>query len=194
MKIFKGGKKMRRSVMIVLTLALILPGLLTTVACSKKKTGLKPSDSGMSAEEQARLDAQKQRELEEAKLAAKKARKAQMMAEAKKRFVNDHVHFAYDSAVLTPIAQNILNQKAEWLRANPSANVVIGGHCDERGTIEYNVALGERRAESAKKYLVNLGIDANRLETISYGEERPIATGSNEEAWAQNRRAQFTIK
>lgn len=185
---------MRRSVMIVLTLALILPGLLTTVACSKKKTGLKPSDSGMSAEEQARLDAQKQRELEEAKLAAKKARKAQMMAEAKKRFVNDHVHFAYDSAVLTPIAQNILNQKAEWLRANPSANVVIGGHCDERGTIEYNVALGERRAESAKKYLVNLGIDANRLETISYGEERPIATGSNEEAWAQNRRAQFTIK
>lgn len=184
---------MRRSVMIVLTLALILPGLLTTVACSKKPKPQQP-DAGVSAEEQARLDAQKQKELEEARIRAEQERKAQMQAESKKRFLNDNVHFAYDSAVLTPIAQNILNQKAEWLRNNPSANVVIGGHCDERGTIEYNVALGERRAESAKQYLVNLGIDAGRLETISYGEERPIATGNNEEAWAQNRRAQFTIK
>ena len=184
---------MRRSVMIVLTLALIIPGLLTTVACSKKPKPQQP-DAAVSAEEQARLDAQKQKELEEARIRAEQERKAQMLVEAKKRFLNDHVHFAYDSAVLTPIAQNILNQKAEWLRNNPSANVVIGGHCDERGTIEYNVALGERRAESAKKYLVNLGIDPSRLETISYGEERPIATGNNEEAWAQNRRAQFTIK
>lgn len=183
---------MRRSVMIVLTLALIIPGLLTTVACSKKP---KPQKStAISPDEQARVDAQKQKELEEARIRAEQERKAQMLAETQKRFLNDHVHFAYDSAVLTPIAQNILNQKAEWLRNNPSVNVVIGGHCDERGTIEYNIALGERRAESAKKYLVNLGIDPSRLETISYGEERPIATGNNEEAWAQNRRAQFTIK
>lgn len=185
---------MRRSVMIVVTLALILPGLLTTVACTKKKAGLKPTDSGISAADQAALDAKKQRELEEARIRAEQEKKARMLAEAKQKFLNDNVHFAYDSAVLTPIAQNVLNQKAEWLRNNSTTDVIIEGHCDERGTIEYNVALGERRAEAAKKYLLNLGIDASRLSTVSYGEEKPIASGSNEEAWAQNRRAQFTIK
>jgi len=76
-------------------------------------------------------------------------------------------------------------RKAEWLRENPDATVTIGGHCDERGTNEYNLALGDRRAESAKAFLVDLGIDASRITTISYGEERPVDPRNNEEAWAK---------
>jgi peptidoglycan-associated lipoprotein len=79
------------------------------------------------------------------------------------------------------------------MRTNQDLTVTVEGHCDERGTGTYNMALGDRRAESAKNFLINLGISANRLSTISYGEERPIATGQNEVAWAKNRRAQFQI-
>jgi peptidoglycan-associated lipoprotein len=84
-------------------------------------------------------------------------------------------------------------QKAEWLRENPARTVTIEGHCDDRGTNEYNLALGDRRAESAKTFLVDLGIDATRLITISYGEERPVDPRSNEEAWAKNRRDHFVV-
>jgi len=77
---------------------------------------------------------------------------------------------------------------------NSSAKIIVEGHCDERGTAEYNMALGERRAQEAKQYLINLGIDASRIETISYGKERPLDNRSIEEAWAQNRRAQFLLK
>jgi len=94
---------------------------------------------------------------------------------------------------LSDQAQQILNSKADYLSTNPGVEVTVGGHCDDRGTNAYNIALGERRAESAKKYLVDLGISANRLKTISYGEERPIAIGQNEASWFQNRRAQFVI-
>jgi len=190
---------MKKSLMIVLTLGFVIPGLLATVACTKKKAGVKQTLVDTSAADQAALDAKKQRELDAKKqrqiaVKAKQEKAARLIAEAQERFLNDHVHFSYDSAVLTPIAQTVLNQKADWLRINASKNVIIGGHCDERGTVEYNVALGERRAEAAKKYIIDLGINASRLESVSYGEEMPLATGNNEEAWAQNRRAQFEIK
>lgn len=185
---------MQRSLMIVVTLGFILPGLLTTVACSNKAKNLRDKGS-ISAEDadKAALAEKQRRGMEETGLSAQQGG-TDMVAQARERFLTDNIHFAYDSAVLTPIGQNVLNQKAEWLRKNPSGNIIIGGHCDERGTIEYNVALGERRAEAAKKHLIDLGIDAGRLEAISYGEEMPIATENNEEAWAQNRRAQFIIK
>ena len=83
--------------------------------------------------------------------------------------------------------------KAEYLRANLGVTVTVEGHCDERGTDAYNKALGDRRAESVKNFLVSLGISANRLNTVSYGEERPIAIGQNEASWAKNRRTQFVI-
>ena len=88
----------------------------------------------------------------------------------------------------------MLKKRAEWLQNNPEAMSTIEGHCDERGTSEYNLALGDRRATSAKNFLVDLGISASRLTTISYGEERPIDPGQNEDAWAKNRRCHFTIK
>jgi peptidoglycan-associated lipoprotein len=105
----------------------------------------------------------------------------------------DRVFFAFDRSDITPEAQQILARQADWLRRYPNVSVTIEGHCDERGTREYNLALGERRAQAVKNVLVASGISASRVSTISYGKERPIVVGSNEEAWAQNRVAITTV-
>ena len=106
-------------------------------------------------------------------------------------FVDENIHFAFNSALLSGQAQKNLDSAAQYLLFNPGAKVTVEGHCDERGTEAYNMALGERRAEAVKDYLVDLGISAERLNTVSYGEERPIDKRKNETAWAQNRRAQL---
>ncbi len=103
----------------------------------------------------------------------------------------EKILFEYDSYTLTAQSREILARNAEWLRQNPAARLTVEGHCDERGSDEYNLALGERRAEAVRKYLVTLGVAADRLSIISYGEERPAVAGHGEEAWAQNRRAEF---
>lgn len=103
--------------------------------------------------------------------------------------VGDRVFFEYDSATLSGDSQRTLERQAAWLKQYSSMGITVEGHCDERGTREYNLALGERRAAAAKKYLVGLGIPANRISTISYGKERPAVIGSDESAWSQNRRA-----
>jgi peptidoglycan-associated lipoprotein len=102
--------------------------------------------------------------------------------------VGDRIFFDYDKADLKADARAQAEKWAEWLKKYPQNSVTIEGHCDERGTREYNLALGERRAAAAKKYLVALGISANRIGTISYGKERPAVVGSNEDAYRQNRR------
>ncbi len=109
-------------------------------------------------------------------------------------FENEDVLFAYDSSAISPQAQDILRKKANFLRSNANVKVTIEGHTDERGTNEYNLALGEARAKSAKAFLVDLGIPAARMATISYGEERPLAKGHTEADFAQNRRAHFVIE
>jgi peptidoglycan-associated lipoprotein len=101
----------------------------------------------------------------------------------------DRVFFAFDRADISPEARQILVRQADWLRRYPNVAVTIEGHCDERGTREYNLALGERRAQAAKNVLVASGIPASRISTISYGKERPAVVGSSEESYAQNRRA-----
>jgi len=103
--------------------------------------------------------------------------------------VGDRVFFGFDKSDLSTEAQATLDRQAAWLKKYSTAKVTIEGHCDERGTREYNLALGERRATAAKNYLVAAGIPAGRITTISYGKERPAVVGSNEAAWAQNRRA-----
>ena len=103
--------------------------------------------------------------------------------------VGDRIFFAYDSHDVAPEGQATLQKQADWLKKYPNVNVQISGDCDERGTREYNLALGERRAAAAKNYLVSLGVPASRITTISYGKEKPAVTGSSPEAWAQNRRA-----
>jgi peptidoglycan-associated lipoprotein len=102
---------------------------------------------------------------------------------------SDTVHFATDSYDVDSEAQSILTAQVAWLKKYPNVRVTVEGHCDERGTREYNLALGDKRGNSAKTFLVNAGIDASRLTVISYGKERPVDTGSDEAAWAQNRRA-----
>ena len=137
------------------------------------------AERAMVAEEQARQAAA----LQEAEMA--------QMAEA--AFVNEDIHFAFDSFLLDAEAERILGDKAAWLQDNADASVQIEGHCDERGTSAYNLALGERRANAVQQYLMVLGIAADRLSTISYGEEQPLDPGHDEAAWSRNRRAHFVI-
>ncbi|WP_425410130.1 peptidoglycan-associated lipoprotein Pal [Hyphococcus sp.] len=104
------------------------------------------------------------------------------------------VFFAYDQYTLTPQAQSTLAKQAAWLKEYPQTRVLVAGNCDERGTREYNLALGARRAEAAKSYLVSLGVDASRITTVSYGKERPIDPRSTEQAWSMNRNSTTTIQ
>ncbi|MBY0430943.1 MAG: peptidoglycan-associated lipoprotein Pal, partial [Rhodospirillales bacterium] len=107
---------------------------------------------------------------------------------------SDRVFFGYDKYDLSSEARSVLEKQAAWLKANPSVGIVVEGHCDERGTREYNLALGERRANSTKNYLVNQGVQSSRVKTISYGKERPVALGANEAAFAQNRRGVTVVQ
>lgn len=194
--------------LIILAMLFIIPTMLFSVSCAKKAVMTEPSITDTSAADeaarQAELEKQKamdrQKQMEEERLAAERAEqlKAEAMERdmmmAKNRFISENVYFDFDNATLDYQAQELLKQKAMWLRDFPEANVVIEGHCDERGTNAYNLALGERRAESAKAFLVNLGISDARLTTISYGEEKPLDMGQNEESWAKNRRAAFVLE
>jgi peptidoglycan-associated lipoprotein len=110
------------------------------------------------------------------------------------RNVGDRVFFAYDSSELSHASKVQLDKQIAWLKDHPSVKATIEGHADERGTREYNLALGERRAEAARKYLGHHGIEASRLDTISYGKERPAAIGNNEDAFKQNRRSVTTVR
>ena len=103
--------------------------------------------------------------------------------------VGDRVFFNYDSSELDSDAQELLQDQVAWLKQYSDVSVIVEGHCDERGTREYNLALGEKRAQSVKNYLISLGISSDRVSTISYGKERPAVIGSNDGAWAQNRRS-----
>ncbi len=103
------------------------------------------------------------------------------------------IHFDFDDYALSNEAQQILMQNAQWLTANPAVDIQIEGHCDERGSAEYNLALGEKRAIAARDYLIQLGVKKERMSVISYGKERPLNPAHNEQAWAENRRDEFVV-
>ncbi len=172
---------MKNKLWIIVTLLLVLPGFMLTVACQKK---VAVQQQPVAVEEP------KEEPMEEPKeepVAVAPSTKLDTMV------MEEDIHFDFDKYNLTPTAQENLLRKAEWLRQNPDVTVTIEGHADERGTNEYNLALGDRRADSAKGFLVNLGISASRLTTISYGEERPLCNESNEECWSKNRRGNFVL-
>lgn len=183
---------MMKKMMIVLVVVCFAGVSMLMASCAKKQVKVEeaapavapappekpPVAKGGEEERQARL-----RELE----AAQKLR-AEIMA-----FESQHIYFDFDKSELKPEARAILEKKASWLRGNGAYKVRIEGHCDERGTNEYNLALGERRANSALKYLNALGVSAERISTISYGEERPADPGHNQAAWAKNRRDEFKL-
>ncbi len=194
---------MRRVLWMIFALCFVMSGMLFTVSCAKKTIS---SDTSLTQSEEERLAAERarqeelarQRALEEQRLLEERQRAAALQGQGamteRERFVNEDVHFDFDSSVLSAEAQQILLDKAQWLRRNSDASVTIEGHCDERGTNEYNLALGDRRANSVKAYLADLGISASRMDTVSYGEERPLDSGHDEAAWARNRRAHFEIR
>jgi len=141
----------------------------------------------------ARAAAEARRRAEE-EAAARRAEEARQAAiRAARETLMERVHFDYDESAITPAAETRLRAKVGILRASPDVQLRIEGHADERGSTEYNLALGNRRAESIRQFLVGFGLTANRFEIVSFGESRPMAQGSNEQAWAQNRRGEFVI-
>lgn len=150
---------------------------------AKAEAEKKAEEERLKAEELARQEKLEQQKKEE-----------QRIKEALRKFSDVNVYFGFDSSELSEEARAILEEKAAWLSENIDAAISIEGHCDERGTTEYNLALGERRAESVKSFLVALGIDGSRISTISYGEERPAVEGSGDDVWSKNRRAEFVIE
>jgi len=169
---------MQKKKWIFLALLLVIPGLMFTVSCQKKVVDATPKP----------VVEEKQEPKEEVVVKEEVA-----VYKVPDMVMQEDIYFDFDKSTLTPAAQDNLLQKAEWLRENPDATVTIEGNCDERGTSEYNLALGDRRAEAAKAFLVDLGIDPMRMTTISYGEERPVDPRHNEEAWAKNRRDHFVV-
>ena len=198
---------MRKRTVFLVGLVFICSMIFLTASCAKKHVATETAP----AEPTTEFDADKKsKELEEqarrdyeAKLAELKKKKEE---EARRRqallaqldsqvraFESEHIHFDFDRSEIKPEAREIMKKKAAWLKEHPEFSIRIEGHCDERGTAEYNLALGERRANAAWKYLNALGISGERMDTVSYGEERPFDPRSNEEAWAKNRRAEFKI-
>ena len=141
-----------------------------------------------SAEEAAAREAEERRRREEAERARREAERRRVMD-----VLAERVHFDFDRSNIRADAEPILQRKVTVLREHPGIELRIEGHADERGSNEYNLALGQRRAESVRSYLLSYGLAPGRFTTISYGEERPLAQGSNEEAWAMNRRAEFVV-
>jgi len=177
-----------------MALAVLLAGLAAPLGCGKDTV---PTPGAVSEQEKARLEAERERRLREQRLKEAQLKEEQARAtEAKLKdvFVNSDIHFEYDRYDLSPEAKQALNEKAAYLQQHPSVQVIVEGHCDERGSNAYNMALGEKRAKAAEAYLVAMGISPQRMETVSYGEERPLVAGQTEEAYAANRRGHFVIK
>jgi peptidoglycan-associated lipoprotein len=209
---------MYKRVWFCVLMVLTLSGLLFTISCTKE---IRPDATITEAETEAKAkleserqkaedEANKIRELEdkrkmareealkrakdEAERTAKERRDRDEMA-SKARFIRNDIYFEYDEAIINKYdQQEALKEKAEFLRAHADINVVIEGHCDERGSEEYNLALGERRAEVVKSYLMDLGISAMRMRTVTFGEEKPLESGHNEDSYSKNRRAHFEIE
>ena len=180
-------------------MALLVSFVLFEASCAKKqikteetvageeKEAVKTAEEGIGpTEAEKRAEMERQARMREMQM-------AQELENQIRAFESEAIYFDFDKSDLKPPARAVLEKKADWLRANPEFILRIEGHCDERGTNAYNLALGERRAASAERFLKELGISADRLSTVSYGEERPADPGHDEEAWAKNRRDEFKL-
>jgi len=165
------------------------PAAVKTVE-KKKSAAEEAKKEGIEEAEKIRLERLK--ELEKAKKSEAEARK-RWQERKSLNFEAEAIYFDCDRAFIRPEFRPILKEKADYLKDNPNVRIRIEGNCDERGTNEYNLALGERRANSANKFLVSLGVSPDQIEIVSYGEERPLALGHSKGAWAQNRRDDFEI-
>jgi len=197
----------RKSIMILIlfiSLGLILMGCPKKTVMKEEPSAKKAQELAAERERAARVESERavrERELKEKEEAAKKEFEKSLVAkktpgiegEVFESILLKDIYFDFDKYAIRPGDAEILKAIAAVLKKYPSVKIQIEGHCDERGTNEYNLALGERRANSTKDYFLSLGISKDRLSAISYGEERPLDPGHNEEAWAKNRRAHFII-
>ena len=172
------------------------------VSCAKKQVTMETQEMAADESQQSAEDEAARREAEEARLREQRAREARQredassMSEAARKaaFEDEDIHFDFDKYVLTPQAMMILDDKAAYLREHAGVRVLVEGHADDRGSNEYNLALGDRRANSAKNYLVKSGVAESRITTISYGEEQPLCMQQNESCWSENRRGHFSAR
>jgi peptidoglycan-associated lipoprotein len=178
---------MRNSIGFKLAVLMVISIMVFSVSCQKKTVAVQKGS--MSADKEDVYVAPAEENLDSS--STLRESDSDKMADV---VLEENIYFEFDKALLTSVARELLISNGEWLRNNPDVEIVIEGHCDERGTNEYNLALGDRRAESVKMFLMDLGIENSRLTTISYGEERPSDTGHTEDAWAKNRRAHFLIE
>jgi peptidoglycan-associated lipoprotein len=172
---------MRKLMMVLVVLAFACGTMLTMSSCAKKQIGTGEAAPAAGAPKAA------------APAAAAPSTAGVDMAQDARAFEAEGIYFDFDKAEIKAEAKAILEKKAAWLRANPSYKTKIEGNCDDRGTNEYNLALGDRRAKAAQKYLNALGISMDRMSTISYGEEKPVCTEKNEKCWSKNRRDDFKL-
>jgi peptidoglycan-associated lipoprotein len=197
---------MKRMMTGLVVLMFMFSSLMFLTSCAKKQvrvsdetqtkteaTKASEADEAAGRDIAAENEAYKAKKEAERQAMLREMRKRQEMKTALRHFQAEKIYFDFDKSELKPEAREVLKNKAEWLRDNPSYSLTIEGHCDDRGTSEYNLALGERRAMAAWKFLNALGISGDRMKTISYGEERPAVQGNNEEAWSQNRRDEFKL-
>jgi len=180
------------AVMVILALS-----LLVGAGCAKKTTTSAPPESKVEIKDNSTWTPppppkEYEAPVSEATLAAEEA--ARKKSAALEELTSLTIHFDFDSYELGEEARGVLGRKADLMRSYDTVKVVIEGHCDERGTEEYNLALGERRARAAYEHLVILGVDPERMSIVSFGEERPVDPAHNESAWAQNRRAEFVVQ
>jgi peptidoglycan-associated lipoprotein len=174
---------MRKLVMVLVVLAFACGTMLMMSSCAKKQVGTGEAAPAAGAPSAAAP----------APAAAAPSTAGVDMAQDARAFEAEGIYFDFDKSEIKAEAKAILEKKAAWLRANPSYKVKIEGNCDERGTNEYNLALGDRRAKAAQKYLNALGISMDRMSTISYGEEKPVCKEKNEKCWSKNRRDDFKL-
>lgn len=185
---------MRNTVWIKMAVLLAALVLMATVSCSKKAVKMEDQTVATTNEENSTQTGTDKASMAEENLdsaASNRDTESGMMGEL---VLEQDVYFEFDKATLTPDARESLVKNGQWLRINRDVVITIEGHCDERGTNEYNLALGDRRAETVKTFLADLGIQSSRLKTISYGEEQPADPNHSESAWAKNRRAHFQIQ
>jgi peptidoglycan-associated lipoprotein len=164
------------------SLTVVIAAMLLTVSCASKKPAPDANAAAGSGAEGGKMDAN---------IASQDLSYDSTGSDSGKITGLRTVHFDYDSSTLTSETRRHLAENAEWIKSNSKVTVQIEGHCDSRGSVEYNLALGERRAKAVKNYMGSLGIDSKRMTIISYGEEKPLTQGDSEEAYAKNRRANF---
>ncbi len=184
---------MRKKLWICLALMIVIPGLLFMGACAKGTVTEEEEPAEEVETPTETTETPTTTETAPEQPAAEVTEDTSGITVSRDMFLGDYVHFAFDKYNLDGEAQSVLRRKARFLEDNQDIYITIEGHCDDRGTNEYNLALGDRRAESTRSFLLDMGIEAYRISTVSYGEERPLCDERDEECWSENRRAAFII-